>query len=226
MAMTPYDTRTAPRLRGRRRTPARDPRGRGAQPGAVGSQRSGCGPGSAAWRQAVPPRRPRHRADRGRDPVPRGGPRRAGPGRSGGAGAFGAGRPEAGPGHPWSTAGRLEPGRLAESEWVLREPGSGTRSAFEAALDRFGLSRAALRVTLELPSNEAVRSAVEAGMGATALSASVASPSLEAGLLHRVQLTLPERDFLVLRHAGRYRTRAGNALLEIMSARPAQALAR
>ena len=131
-----------------------------------------------------------------------------------------------GPGHPWSTTGRLEPGRLAESEWVLREPGSGTRSAFEAALDRFGLSRAALRVTLELPSNEAVRSAVEAGMGATALSASVASPSLEAGLLHRVQLTLPERDFLVLRHAGRYRTRAGNALLEIMSARPAQALAR
>ncbi len=123
-----------------------------------------------------------------------------------------------GPEHPWSMIDHLKPGRLIESDWVLREPGSGTRSVFEAALERFGLFPAALRVALELPSNEAVRSAVEAGMGATAISASVASPSLEAGLLHHVTLTLPERDFLVLRHAGRYRTRAGSALLEIISA--------
>ncbi len=127
-----------------------------------------------------------------------------------------------GPDHPWSTTDLLEPGRLIESDWVLREPGSGTRSVFEAALERFGLSSATLRVALELPSNEAVRSAVEAGMGATAISTSVASPSLEAGLLHHVQLNLPERDFLVLRHAERYRTRAADALLEILSARAAR----
>lgn len=126
------------------------------------------------------------------------------------------------PDHPWSMIDRLEPERLVESDWVLREPGSGTRSVFEAALERFDLSLAMLRVALELPSNEAVRSAVEAGMGATALSASVASPSLEAGLLHHVPLTLPERDFLVLRHAGRYRTRAVDALLGIISAQAAQ----
>jgi len=126
-----------------------------------------------------------------------------------------------GPDHPWSTIGQLEPGGLIESEWVLREPGSGTRSVFEAALERFGVSHAMLRVALELPSNEAVRSAVEAGMGATAISASVASPSLEAGLLHYVQLNLPERDFLVLRHAERYRTRAADALLEIIFERNA-----
>ncbi len=127
-----------------------------------------------------------------------------------------------GPDHPWSTIGQLEPGRLTESDWVLREPGSGTRSVFEAALERFGVSPAMLRIMLELPSNEAVRSAVEAGMGATAISASVASPSLEAGLLHHVQLNLPERDFLVLRHVERYRTRAADALLEIIFARLAQ----
>ena len=124
-----------------------------------------------------------------------------------------------GPGHPWAAVGRLAPGRLTESEWVLRERGSGTRSVFEAALEGFGLPRAGLRVALELPSNESVRSAVEAGMGATAISASVASPSLEAGLLHRVRITLPDRSFFVLRHAGRYRTRAGDALLGIISAR-------
>lgn len=131
-----------------------------------------------------------------------------------------------GPDHPWSTIDRLEPGRLVESEWVLREPGSGTRSVFEAALDRFGVSPATLRVALELPSNEVVRSAVEAGMGATAISASVASPSLEAGLLHHVQLNLPERDFLVLRHVERYRTRAADALLAIISVPLARTRAR
>ena len=127
-----------------------------------------------------------------------------------------------GPDHAWSTIGRLEPGRVIESEWVLREPGSGTRSVFEAALQGLGVPAAMLRVVLELPSNEAVRSAVEAGMGATAISASVASPSLEAGLLHHVPFNLPERDFLVLRHAERYRTRAVDALLAIIAAPAAQ----
>src|SRR5260370_23571522 len=78
--------------------------------------------------------------------------------------------------HAWSTIDRLEPERLIETDWVLREPGSGTRSAFEAASEGFGVSPGALRVALELPSNEALRAAVEAGLGATATSTAVASP--------------------------------------------------
>jgi DNA-binding transcriptional LysR family regulator len=105
--------------------------------------------------------------------------------------------------HPWAKGGRLEPERLIETEWVLREPGSGTRSEFEAALEELGVSPGALRVAVELPSNEAVRAAVEAGLGATAISGSVAAPSLEAGLLHRVPIDLPERQFRVVRHAER-----------------------
>ena len=123
-----------------------------------------------------------------------------------------------GDGHPWAGLARLDPARLVESDWVLREPGSGTRSAFESALGGFGLAPGALRVALELPSNEAVRGAVEAGMGATAISASVAAPSLEAGLLHQVPLPLPERDFQVIRHAERYRSRAAEALLAVIAA--------
>ncbi len=121
-------------------------------------------------------------------------------------------------GHPWSAIDRLEPERLLETEWVLREPGSGTRSVFEAVLQNFGVSPAGLQVAMELPSNEAVRAAVEAGLGATANSASVAAPSLEAGLLHQVQFDLPERDFHVVRHAERYRSKAADALLSIVTA--------
>lgn len=118
--------------------------------------------------------------------------------------------------HPWVDRIAVTPADLASLEWVLREPGSGTRSAFEQALDGFGVPAASLRVVLELPSNEAVRAAVEAGMGATAISASVAAPSLEAGLLHQVPLTLPERDFHVLRHSERYHSRAADALLAMI----------
>ncbi len=125
-----------------------------------------------------------------------------------------------GPDHAWARpgAGKFSPARLVESDWVLREAGSGTRSVFEAALEGFGVAPGRLRVVLDLPSNESVRAAVEAGLGATAISASVAAPSIEAGLLHVVDLALPEREFSVLRHRARYRSQAAEALLAVIAA--------
>jgi DNA-binding transcriptional LysR family regulator len=122
------------------------------------------------------------------------------------------------PDHPWAGRARLTPAALLEGDWVLREPGSGTRSVFENAVSKLGLDPRALRIQLELPSNEAVRAAVEAGMGATAISASVAAPSIEAGLLQQVNFRLPERQFYALRHRERYRSRAAEALLSMVSA--------
>jgi DNA-binding transcriptional LysR family regulator len=122
-----------------------------------------------------------------------------------------------GDGHPWAGYGAVPPERLVESEWVLREAGSGTRSVFEAALEGFGIAPSSLNVVLELPSNESVRAAVEAGMGATAVSASVAAPSIEAGLLHQVPFSLPERTFSVLRSRRRHRSRAADTLLAIIA---------
>ncbi|MDD2795737.1 LysR family transcriptional regulator [Acidocella sp.] len=116
-----------------------------------------------------------------------------------------------GPEHPWAGTEKLAPAQLTQSEWVLREQGSGTRLEFEHAVAGFGLNIADFRVALELPSNEAVRGAVEAGLGATALSASVAAPSLEAGLLRQVNFPLPERAFHLLRHQQRTPSRAGAA---------------
>ena len=125
--------------------------------------------------------------------------------------------------HPWARRDKVTPEQFCESEWVLREVGSGTRSVFEAALEALGVKPGDLRVGLELPSNEAVRGAVEAGMGATAISASVAASSLEIGLLHQVHLALPERDFVALQHAERYHSKAATAFLQI-AGKPASSL--
>ena len=110
----------------------------------------------------------------------------------------------------------ITPTDLMEVEWVLRERGSGTRSVFEDALAEFGL-KATLRIALELPSNEAVRSAVEAGLGAAVISASIAAPSLEAGLLQQIDFRLPEREFYVLTHRDRHASRAARAFLEMLT---------
>jgi DNA-binding transcriptional LysR family regulator len=126
-----------------------------------------------------------------------------------------------GPEHPWGGRDRLTSRDLKEGEWVLREPGSGTRSVFESALSQRGIAPRTLRIQLELPSNEAVRAAVEAGMGATAISATVAAPSIEAGLLLQVNFPLPEREFHVLHHRERYKSRAAEALLAMVASSPA-----
>lgn len=125
-----------------------------------------------------------------------------------------------GDGHPWVGQPALSRRDLAGADWVLRERGSGTRAALEAALERLGIASDALLRPLELPSNEAVRAAVEAGAGATVISASVAAPSLEAGLLHQVPLDLPTREFRVLFHRERHRSRAAEALLGLVGVAP------
>ena len=121
--------------------------------------------------------------------------------------------------HPWSAREHVTFDDLHDTDWVLREPGSGTRSEFEGALRAKKFDPTKLSIALELPSNEAVRSAVEAGLGATALSATVVAAGIEAGLLHDVGVQLPDREFHVLRHFERYQSRAGQALLDIISSR-------
>ena len=65
--------------------------------------------------------------------------------------------------HPWVSRTKITPKDLLTSPWVLREHGSGTRSMFEAALRKYGIRFSDLRIALELPSNEAVRAALESG---------------------------------------------------------------
>ncbi len=84
---------------------------------------------------------------------------------------------------------------------------------FEAALKKFDIKLSDLDIRLALPSNEAVRTAVESGDCATAISDLVAAQSLAAGTLHRVKIDLPKRPFFTLRHKERYASQAEKALL-------------
>ncbi len=105
---------------------------------------------------------------------------------------------------------------LRTARWVMRETGSGTRSVLDDALRRLGVDPALLDIALVLPSNESVRTAVEHGAGVAALSALVVAPAMAAGTLHALPVDLGIRPFYGLRHKSRYRSRAVQALLNLI----------
>ena len=106
---------------------------------------------------------------------------------------------------------------LQRARWVMREPGSGTRSTLNDGLRTLGIDPNALHIVLVLPSNESARTAVEAGAGIAALSSLVVVPAINAGRLQALQIDLGPRSFFGLRHKERYRTRAADALLELIA---------
>ena len=110
--------------------------------------------------------------------------------------------------HPWAKRRSVAPRDLRNTSWVLRERGSGTRAIFEDALAKFGLAATDLDVALELPSNEAVRSAVAAGAVATVISKLVVAALLKTRALVALDLPLEKRHFSILRHKERYLTEA------------------
>lgn len=124
------------------------------------------------------------------------------------------------PTHGWAKGNAISPGDLRRAEWVFREPGSGTRDAFLAALAGQGIGLGDLKIVLTLPSNEAVREAVAAGAGVACLSPLVCSRAFQAGAVRRGNFLLPPRQFNAVRQTGRYVSAAAQKFMEAAHAQP------
>ncbi len=115
---------------------------------------------------------------------------------------------------PVKAAGEID---LRAVNWVIRERGSGTRRGLEDLAAREGLSLNDLNIFLVLPSNEAVREAVEAGVGATIISRHVVASAIAAGKLIEIPIDLPQRDYALVRHRDRHATPAEKALVAYLT---------
>lgn len=73
----------------------------------------------------------------------------------------------AAPDHPLAHKKNIRLERLAQEPWLMREKGSGTRNAIQRRFDENGI---VIRPRLELGSNEAIKQAILAGLGVSALS--------------------------------------------------------
>jgi DNA-binding transcriptional LysR family regulator len=67
--------------------------------------------------------------------------------------------------HEWAERNSVLCSEVAASPLLMRERGSGTRHVIELALERRGIKRNSLHIVMELDSTEAIKSAVEAGLG-------------------------------------------------------------
>ncbi|WP_413663956.1 LysR family transcriptional regulator [Microbulbifer sp. CNSA002] len=94
------------------------------------------------------------------------------------------------PNHPLAGRKRLADKDLIGATWITRESGSGTRQTFERAMA--GLLPQ-LHILLELQHTEAIKRAVEAGLGISCLSRVSLTDALKRGSL--IELPVPHRDF-------------------------------
>ena len=94
------------------------------------------------------------------------------------------------PEHAFATRQALTDADLVQASWIVREPGSGTRQAFERAMHGILPD---LKIVLELQHTEAIKSAVEAGLGVGCVSRVALAEAFRHGSL--VPCPVPQRDF-------------------------------
>ncbi len=92
--------------------------------------------------------------------------------------------------HPLARRRQVGDEQLLEQRWIVREPGSGTRQTFERAMHGILTD---LDIALELQHTEAIKRAVEAGLGVGCLSHISLREAFARGSL--VPLKVPQRDF-------------------------------
>lgn len=116
------------------------------------------------------------------------------------------------PDHPLARQAAVAPDSLAGEIFVMRERGSGSRSAAERFFAAHGL---APRVRMELGSNEAVKQAVAAGLGLSVISRGTALLELQHGVLRELPVTgFPlVRDWHVAWPRGKHLSLAARAFL-------------
>lgn len=120
--------------------------------------------------------------------------------------------------HPWAKQRTIVADQFGKTDWVLRETGSGTRAIAQSVLEQSGLPPDHIRIAMELPSNEAVCTAVVAGAGASIISRLVAAALIRSGDIIAIDVDLPTRRFVQLRHKERYVTQAAREMSEMMGA--------
>jgi DNA-binding transcriptional LysR family regulator len=74
---------------------------------------------------------------------------------------------------------------VADERWLMREPGSGTRSVAESHFAKVGVQP---RVAMSLGSNEAIKHAVSASLGISVLSRLAVQGELESGRLAEIHV--------------------------------------
>ena len=87
------------------------------------------------------------------------------------------------PDHEWAKRKNISISEITKEPLVMREKGSGTRQMIEKCMEENSINPDDLKVSLVLGSTEAIKTAVEDGLGVSIMSAWAARKELKAGML-------------------------------------------
>jgi DNA-binding transcriptional LysR family regulator len=123
------------------------------------------------------------------------------------------------PSHPFASKRELSDDDLRRASWIVREPGSGTRQAFDHAMHGI---LPELQIAFELQHIEAIKLAVETGIGVGCVSRLALAEAFQHGTL--VPCSVPGRDFrrqfCFVLHKQKHRSAAIQAWLKLCAAWP------
>jgi len=118
------------------------------------------------------------------------------------------------PGHPLSKHEQISAKKILKYPYISREEGSGTRDVFVEYLQQQGFDENQLDIIMELGSPEAIKGAVEAGIGVTVMSRTTLHKELALGSLKAIAFDPPlVRPFSFVHQRQKFRQRAMDELL-------------
>lgn len=115
--------------------------------------------------------------------------------------------------HPLATAGEIHVKDLVAHPFISREHGSGTQEVIAKYIEEYG-DHDLLDICFELSSPEAIKGAVEAGMGISIVSRSTILKELRLKSLTAINLSPKlERPFVFVRQRYKFKSRAADEFL-------------
>ena len=127
------------------------------------------------------------------------------------------------PQHPWAEREEVTLEDLRREPVILREKGSGTRQVAEEGLKKAGLDLCALKIAMELGSTQAIKEAVEAGLGVAIISRLAVKKESRNNLLREVRLQGVDfkRSLRVAYSRHKFRSPSAEAFLKLLLSKEA-----
>ncbi len=126
------------------------------------------------------------------------------------------------PNHPWAKKKEVSISDLTEEPFIFREAGSGTRQMIEKFLARHGVTPHDMRISVILGSTEAIKDAVESGLGVSIISRWAARKESKYGTLRLLSLREEKmvRDFSLVINKNSVSSNALDEFLTFLNAYP------
>ncbi len=128
--------------------------------------------------------------------------------------------------HPWAKKKEISIYEVMKEPFILREEGSGTRQIIEKYLNKHGISTHDMKTSMMLGSTEAIKEAVESGIGISIVSRWAARKENKYGSLKLVSLKEEKffRDFSLIFHKNAIASHAVDEFLTYLKSYPFEKL--